>query len=249
MGRPKIPRTSCTPPAVCTSKRPVVCECGLCERHCECERNAPREPLKTPVASRQNRNEVLADIHRAVVDETPLGMKTTDVVDTKGLFAAFPPPPTRASGHKEKWTEDEDNKLKDTVQRHVDKNWGAIAALVPGRTKTQCSTRWHDTLNPSIGRASGRKGKWSVAEDSQLKHALQTHADKDWVAIALLVPGRTKKQCWDRWKNSTRRVVREKYRGTLKKAPALGQDPHPLDARRIYGLIYLFHLLYHRWHF
>jgi hypothetical protein len=134
----------------------------------------------------------------------------------------------RASGRKGKWTNDEDCKLKDAVQTQVDKNWGAISFLVPGRTKAQCSTRWHDTLKPSIDRASGRKGKFSAAEDIQLKDAVQTHGDKDWVAISLLVPGRTKKQCWNRWKylDPNRRAVREKDLGTLKTAPALGQDRH-----------------------
>jgi hypothetical protein len=133
----------------------------------------------------------------------------------------------QASGRRGKWTEDEDRKLKDAVQTHVDKNWGAIAALIPGRTKAQCSTRWHDTLKPSMKPVSGRKGKWSAAEDSQLKHAIQTHADKDWVAISLLVPGRNKKQCWNRWKymDPDRQTVREKDRVTLKRAPALRQDP------------------------
>jgi hypothetical protein len=30
------------------------------------------------------------------------------------------------------WSEDKDIKLKDAVQRHGGKDWGAIAALVPG---------------------------------------------------------------------------------------------------------------------
>jgi hypothetical protein len=42
-----------------------------------------------------------------------------------------------------KWTVDEDRKLKDVVGEHGGKNWKAIAALVPGRTKNQCRGRWH----------------------------------------------------------------------------------------------------------
>jgi hypothetical protein len=86
-------------------------------------------------------------------------------------------------------------------------------------------------LNPSIGRASRRKGKWSAADDSQLKHAVQTHGDNDWVVISALVPGRTKKQCWDRWRykkhmDPNRSTVQGEEHGTVKKAPALGQNPH-----------------------
>jgi hypothetical protein len=45
------------------------------------------------------------------------------------------------TGRTGTWTEDEDIKLKDAVQMHGGKNWIAIAALVPGRTKSQCNSR------------------------------------------------------------------------------------------------------------
>jgi hypothetical protein len=100
-----------------------------------------------------------------------------------------------------KWTEGEDAKLQDAVQTHGSKNWVAISALVPGRTKKQCWSRWHDALDPSIGRASGRTGKWAEDEDSKLKDAVQIHGGKNWVAISALVPGRTNSQCHGRWKD------------------------------------------------
>jgi hypothetical protein len=115
---------------------------------------------------------------------------------------ALDPSIDRASAHKGKWEEYEDIKLKDAVQMHGGKNWGSISALVPGRTQKQCWHRWNDVLDPNIGRASGRKGKWTAVEDSKLKGAVQTHGDKDWVAISLLVPGRTNIQCWGRWHDS-----------------------------------------------
>jgi hypothetical protein len=108
----------------------------------------------------------------------------------------------RASGRKGTWTEDEDSKLKDAVQTHGGKNWGAISALVPGRTKIQCWNRWHNVLNPSIALTSRREGTWTEDEDSKLKDAVQTHGGKNWGAIAVLVPGRTGKQCWNRWHNA-----------------------------------------------
>jgi hypothetical protein len=136
----------------------------------------------------------------------------------------------RASGRKGKWTEDEDSKLKDAVHAHGDEEWSVISALVPRRTKKQCWTRWHDVLDPSIGTTSGRKGNWSAVEDSQLKHAVQTRGDKEWVAISLLVPGRTKKQCWNKWKHMKlyHSTVGGPEHRNLKKAPAVGQDPHSL---------------------
>jgi hypothetical protein len=105
----------------------------------------------------------------------------------------------QAAGSKGEWAAVEDSKLKDAVQTHGGKNWVAIAALVPGRAKMQCYGRWKDVLNPIIGRASGRTGKWAEDEDSKLKNIVQTHGDKDWAAISALIQGRTKKQCNYRW--------------------------------------------------
>jgi hypothetical protein len=105
----------------------------------------------------------------------------------------------RTNKHMGKWTDDEDIKLKDAVQTHVGKDWGSIAALVPGRTRHQCCQRWHDALNSSIDRASGRKGIWTKDEDSKLKDAVQMHGGKNWAATAALVLGRTKNQCSKRW--------------------------------------------------
>jgi hypothetical protein len=49
--------------------------------------------------------------------------------------------------------------LKDAVQTHGGKNWVAIVALVPGRTKKTCCNRWqHDIMERNIDSASGRTG-------------------------------------------------------------------------------------------
>jgi hypothetical protein len=111
------------------------------------------------------------------------------------------PSTKRASGRKGKWAEDEDIKLKDAVQTHGEKDWAAIAALVPGRAGQQCRDRWNKALTPSIDEASGRTGKWTAVEDSKLKDAIKTHGGKKWGAIAALVPGRTENQCYERWRN------------------------------------------------
>jgi hypothetical protein len=81
----------------------------------------------------------------------------------------------QVTGRTGKWGEDEEIKLKDAVQTmavqtHGGKNWDAIAALVPGRTKNQCRNRWHNI----------------------------THGNKSWGEIAPLVPGRSEKQCLGR---------------------------------------------------
>jgi hypothetical protein len=112
-------------------------------------------------------------------------------------------PNARITGATGRWTLVEDAKLTNAItntrKKKQSKNWIAIAALVPGRTKIQCRSRWHNYLNPSIDRTTAHTGKWKEDEDIKLKAAVQKHGGKDWVAIATLVPGRTTKQCWNRW--------------------------------------------------
>jgi hypothetical protein len=112
---------------------------------------------------------------------------------------ALDPSIGRANGRTGKWTGDEDSKLKDAVQTHGGKDWAAIAALVPGRTRGQCCHRWHNVLDRSTDPAMARAGKWTEDEDSKLNDAVQMHGSKNWVTVAALVPGRTNIQCGDRW--------------------------------------------------
>jgi hypothetical protein len=98
-----------------------------------------------------------------------------------------------------KWSEDENSKLEDAAQRYSGKNWDAIAALVPGRTRLQCYKRWKNVLNPSIVPTTALTGKWTEDEDAKLKDSVKLHNGKDWGAISALVAGRTKQQCCHRW--------------------------------------------------
>jgi hypothetical protein len=110
------------------------------------------------------------------------------------------PPNAGATGATGLWTPEEDAELTSAVAKAKKKLWGknyktdwvAVAAFVPGRTKKQCWNRWRDALDPSITQVARRTGKWTEDEDLKLQGAVQMHCGKDWVAIAALVPGRTK---------------------------------------------------------
>jgi hypothetical protein len=122
------------------------------------------------------------------------------IIQCRNRWRTLNPSIDRVAKQRYKWAEDEDIKLKDAVQKLGSNNWVAIAAMVLGRTKLQCKNRWYGALNPSIDQMTGSTGTWKKEEDVKLKAAVQTHGGKDWVAIAALVPGRTRKQCWNRWR-------------------------------------------------
>jgi myb proto-oncogene protein len=84
---------------------------------------------------------------------------------------------------------------------HGGKNWAVMAELIPDRTKEQCNARWKDVLYPNIDRVNRRKGKWTAVENSKLKDAVETYGARNWTVIAALIPGRTRLQCRNRWKD------------------------------------------------
>jgi myb proto-oncogene protein len=96
-----------------------------------------------------------------------------------------------------KWTPEEDAKLTEAVKKHGKNEWVAVAAMVPGRTGKHCRQRWVESLDP----ANGNRGKWTPEEDAKLAEAVKNHGKK-WVAVAMLVSGRTGKRCRERWVHS-----------------------------------------------
>jgi myb proto-oncogene protein len=103
-----------------------------------------------------------------------------------------------ANGEKGQWTPAEDEKLTDSVKKHG-KDWVAVAAMVPGRTNSQCRERWIKSLDP----ANENKGKprisWKPEEDARLTEVVKKHGKDCWVVVAALLPSRTNNQCRQRW--------------------------------------------------
>ncbi|OQR84871.1 myb-like DNA-binding protein [Achlya hypogyna] len=97
------------------------------------------------------------------------------------------------------WTPEQDEALKKAMEIHVDRNWRAVADMVPGRDDSQCLQRWQKVLKPGLV-----KGHWSHAEDVKLRDLVRdapTLAAIRWKDVAEKISGRTAKQCRERWKN------------------------------------------------
>lgn len=94
-----------------------------------------------------------------------------------------------------RWSKEEDNALRVAVRNHGEKNWKSIALEVEGRNHTQCLQRWTKVLAPGLV-----KGHWRPDEDDLLKQ-LVAEGRKNWGQVASRIPGRTSKQCRERWYN------------------------------------------------
>lgn len=57
-----------------------------------------------------------------------------------------------------KWTPEEDEILKNAVNKYEGKNWKKIAEFFTNKNQVQCLHRWQKVLNPSV-----YKGPWSEA--------------------------------------------------------------------------------------
>ncbi|KAG5185311.1 Homeodomain-like protein, partial [Tribonema minus] len=73
------------------------------------------------------------------------------------------------------------------------KNWGQLAAHMPGRTSKQCRERWIHHLDPAIN-----KSDYTAEEDAKIL-ALQKDLGNKWSQIALHLPGRTENAIKIRW--------------------------------------------------
>jgi len=75
--------------------------------------------------------------------------------------------------------------------------WDDIASQFEGRTAAQCASRYQKVLNPE-----NVKGPWCPTEDNQLIDLVRQYGGKHWARIASMLPGRTGKQCRERWCNN-----------------------------------------------
>lgn len=93
------------------------------------------------------------------------------------------------------WSEEEDTLLRSAIATHGEKAWKMVAKQVPGRTYIQCLQRWKKALKPGL-----RKGHWSESEDATLLRLIAEYEPNlEWGMIAKFIPGRSAKQCRERW--------------------------------------------------
>lgn len=94
------------------------------------------------------------------------------------------------------WTSEEDEMLTRLVQNSGPASWSVLATYFPNKTAAQLAGRWEKVIDPSL-----IKGSWTREEDEEIVKYVQTHGDKDWAKLALILKGRTGKQCRERYKN------------------------------------------------
>lgn len=97
---------------------------------------------------------------------------------------------------KATWTKEEDELLTQIATHSETIAWSSIVKFFPNKTAPQLAGRWEKVLNPSLV-----KGSWTREEDEIIIKFVNENGIKDWAKLALLLKGRTGKQCRERFKN------------------------------------------------
>jgi len=130
---------------------------------------------------------------------------STTIAEYAGSKRPFDGSPVLSSNKKERreakrWSATEDGLLLAAIKDIGPRNWKVIAGRVPGRNHAQCLQRFVKALQPGL-----KKGYWTREEDVRLTDLVQRtwngvlHKGASWAQIATEIPGRTSKQCRERW--------------------------------------------------
>lgn len=98
---------------------------------------------------------------------------------------------------KGKWTIEEDEKLRYYLQIFGERNWKKVSEQMDGRSPIQCLHRWTKILKPGLV-----KGPWTLEEDKKLIEWVHAEGALKWSRAAQYIPGRSGKQCRERWLNN-----------------------------------------------
>ena len=100
----------------------------------------------------------------------------------------------RKSVPKKKFTPEEDEQLKQLVERFGDNDWERVAAMLVNRNARQCHDRWKFYINPKIN-----KEPFTKEEDWLLINLVSRYGGM-WVQISKHFKNRSDVQMKNRWK-------------------------------------------------
>lgn len=92
-----------------------------------------------------------------------------------------------------RFTEEEDNLLRELVKNKKNRSWKEITSFLPGRTACQCRDRYNQYLFKEVVNKP-----WTSDEDKKIVELYQ-QIGPHWVKIANYLPGRSGNNIKNRW--------------------------------------------------
>ncbi|CAM9186575.1 unnamed protein product [Scytosiphon promiscuus] len=161
-----------------------------------------RAQLKSPLGSPAMQQSVRAKQKKGAAADRKAAAKAWEANNRRG---AIPLPPVGPGIEvnpdermilEEKWDREMDELLREGVLRYGAK-WGEVSTHMSPHEcpKEEVEKRWEMVKGNPV------KGPWSPEEDSLLKVLVDEYGSKKWSLIATQFPGRSGKQCRERWLN------------------------------------------------
>lgn len=126
-----------------------------------------------------------AKIFLKVVKKKAIMSSPSEYADAKGLSPRSLP--------KQKFTEEDDQKLREIINEIGTKSWPDIAAAMGNRNARQCKERWENYLSPSINNSP------FTPEEDQLLLQKQKEIGSKWVQMRNFFDRRTDAALKNRW--------------------------------------------------
>jgi len=127
-------------------------------------------------------------------DENGAGFSKMQSQSVKNMPSKKEDVPSEPSTTLDGWTLEEDVMLKSWETTHPGSNPHFTDSTVPKRTASECARRWKRLRDLET-----KKGAWTDEEDARLKRLLHQNSKKIWGEVAIFIPGRSAKQCRERW--------------------------------------------------
>ena len=96
---------------------------------------------------------------------------------------------------RKKFSPEEDQKLRELVQKHGEHSWNLISSLMENRNQRQCRERWKHYLSCDLKESIK---PWTKDEDMIIMTKYNEHGAK-WTKIAKELPGRSDLQVKNRY--------------------------------------------------
>ena len=111
------------------------------------------------------------------------------------------------------WSEQEDKKLIDLVDKYGAEKWSYISSFFPERIGKQCRERWFNHLSPQV-----KKTSW-IKEEEWILFLMHRKLGNKWSKLCEFLPGRTDNTIKNHWNSTMQKkinCIEEEYNEIIK---------------------------------